>query len=262
MSENTDGASDQPVPPEVQSPPGQLPRSQRLTDPRALRAYAHPTRMRLVGLLRTQGPCTATRAAELTGESVASCSYHLRMLAKYGLVEVAAGGQGREKPWRATASATEWPHASEDPAVSEAAEAVEAVVADRYAELLRHAVATRRSLPGEWQQAVRIGDTLLYLTAAELSDIHGRIDALLHPFEERAARPEVRPAGARLVQVIEAAFPLSPEPSSGREVEASEAARTGGAAAAEEGGEAPTRARRRTRPAPARPDGNEEGKEA
>ena len=66
----------------------------RLSDPRALRAYAHPTRMELVGLLRREGPLTATRAAELTGESVASCSYHLRMLAKYDLVEKAEGGRG------------------------------------------------------------------------------------------------------------------------------------------------------------------------
>ncbi|RKE22812.1 helix-turn-helix domain-containing protein [Streptomyces sp. TLI_171] len=81
----------------------------RLTDPRALRAYAHPTRMALVGLLRREGPLTATRAAELLGtESVASCSFHLRQLAKYGLVEEAGGGHGREKPWRATAAFTSW----------------------------------------------------------------------------------------------------------------------------------------------------------
>ena len=39
----------------------------RLTDPRALRAYAHPVRMKLMGLLRTRGALTATRAAELLG---------------------------------------------------------------------------------------------------------------------------------------------------------------------------------------------------
>src|SRR2546426_926461 len=77
--------------------------SVRLTDPRALRAYAHPTRIELVGLLRRQGPLTATQAAGLIGESVAGCSFHLRQLAKYGLVEEAGGGRGREKPWRATA---------------------------------------------------------------------------------------------------------------------------------------------------------------
>ena len=80
----------------------------RLTDPRALRAYAHPVRMALVGLLRTEGPLTATRAAELLGESSGTCSFHLRQLAKYGLVEEAGGGTGREKPWRATATSTDW----------------------------------------------------------------------------------------------------------------------------------------------------------
>src|ERR1700691_4692285 len=89
-----------------------LPRSVRLSDPRALRAYAHPTRMALVALLRRDGPHTATQAAGAIGESVASCSFHLRQLAKYGLVEE-AGGRGREKPWRATAMFTEL-----DPAAS------------------------------------------------------------------------------------------------------------------------------------------------
>src|ERR1700730_15563204 len=80
----------------------------RLTDPRALRAYAHPVRMALVGLLRTEGPLTATRGAELLGESSGTCSFHLRQLARYGLVEEAGGGTGREKPWRATTTSTAW----------------------------------------------------------------------------------------------------------------------------------------------------------
>src|ERR1700761_5736702 len=73
----------------------------RLTDPRALRALAHPIRLELVGLLRRLGPLTATQAAELIGESSGSTSFHLRQLAKYGLVEDAGGGAGRERPWRA-----------------------------------------------------------------------------------------------------------------------------------------------------------------
>src|ERR1700721_203826 len=80
----------------------------RLTDPRALRAYAHPVRMKLVGLLRAHGALTATKAGALIGESSGTCSFHLRQLAKYGLVEEAGGGTGREKPWRATTTSTEW----------------------------------------------------------------------------------------------------------------------------------------------------------
>src|SRR6266480_7471248 len=86
----------------------EVPRTIELTDPRALRAIAHPVRMRLVGLLRREGPLTATRAAELLGESSGTCSFHLRQLARYGLVEEAGGGTGREKPWRATTTSTAW----------------------------------------------------------------------------------------------------------------------------------------------------------
>src|SRR5688572_22451978 len=104
----------------------------QLTDPRALRAYAHPIRMTLLGLLRLEGPKTATEAAAATGESVASCSFHLRQLAKYGLVEEVEGVRGRSKPWRATATYTSWQSDSDDPAVAAAATALDRQVLDHY----------------------------------------------------------------------------------------------------------------------------------
>ncbi|SED39596.1 helix-turn-helix domain-containing protein [Streptomyces sp. TLI_105] len=182
------------------------PRSIRLTDPRALRAYAHPLRMSLVGLLRSSGPFTATRAAELTGESVASCSYHLRMLAKYGLVEEAPGGRGREKPWRATARYTEWPDHSEDATVAEAADALSAAVIERYFERVTRALENRRRLPKEWREAEEFGDSLLHLTAEELTDLGERIGELLRPYEARTSDPSLRPAGARPVSILRIAY--------------------------------------------------------
>ncbi|WP_418957001.1 winged helix-turn-helix domain-containing protein [Streptomyces tritici] len=185
---------------------GETPRSVRLTDPRALRAYAHPTRMTLVGLLRRSGPFTATRAAELTGESVASCSYHLRILAKYGLVEVAPGGRGREKPWRATAQFTDWPEYSEDPAVAEAADALNVAVAERYFDRVVRAMESRHRLPRVWQEAEQFGDSLVYLTPEELAGLGERMDALLRPYEDRETDPALRPEGARPVSVLRIAF--------------------------------------------------------
>src|SRR3954453_19689864 len=85
-----------------------LERGMELTDPRAMRAYAHPVRLALIGLLRRHGPMTATQAAERLGESSGTCSFHLRQLAKYGFCEEAGGGKGRQKPWRATATFTTW----------------------------------------------------------------------------------------------------------------------------------------------------------
>ncbi|MCX2179799.1 helix-turn-helix domain-containing protein [Streptomyces sp. SKN60] len=182
------------------------PRSIQLTDPRALRAYAHPTRMTLVGMLRREGPFTATRAAELTGESVASCSYHLRMLAKYGLVEQAPGGKGREKPWQATARFTEWPDHSDDVAVAQAADALNVAAAEVYFERIVRAVEHRHTLPQEWQEAERFGDTLLHLTPEELTTLGERVDELLRPYEEREADPARRPEGAQPVAIVHIAF--------------------------------------------------------
>ena len=34
------------------------------------------------------------------GESPSNCSFHLRQLAKYGFVEEAEGGTGRQRPWQ------------------------------------------------------------------------------------------------------------------------------------------------------------------
>ncbi|CAM5301384.1 winged helix-turn-helix domain-containing protein [Streptomyces tanashiensis] len=194
--------------PEISEPQSgdQQPRSIRLTDPRALRAYAHPLRMSLVGLLRSSGPFTATRAAGLTGESVASCSYHLRILAKYGLVEEAPGGRGREKPWRATARYTEWPEYSEDTSIAEAADALSAAVAERYFERVTKAMENRHRLSREWREAEQFGDSLLHLTPEELAGLGERIDELLRPYEERASDPSLRPEGARPVSILRIAY--------------------------------------------------------
>ncbi|MGW7490101.1 winged helix-turn-helix domain-containing protein [Streptomyces sp. NPDC054786] len=194
----------------------------QLSDPRALRAYAHPTRMELVGLLRREGPLTATRAAELTGESVASCSYHLRMLAKYDLVEEAEGGRGREKPWRATAQFTGWPEYSDDPDVAEASTALNVALAENYFAKMTHALEQRAALPRAWQQAEQYGDVSLYLTAEELTELGEQVMELLSPYAARLQDPGSRPAEARLVSFLRVAFVRHIETRSGS------ASRTGG----------------------------------
>ncbi|WP_405010488.1 helix-turn-helix domain-containing protein [Kitasatospora sp. NBC_01539] len=184
----------------------------RLTDPRALRAYAHPTRMALVGLLRQEGPLTATRAAELVGESVASCSFHLRQLARYGLVEEAGGGRGREKPWRATALYTSWDTADADPATAEAAGALQRTVVERYAALAERWLAAQRTEEPAWRHAAGISDTLLHLTAGELAELAAGMDALMRPYLGRLGGAADRPAGSRPVLLVRMALPSDTAP--------------------------------------------------
>jgi predicted ArsR family transcriptional regulator len=180
----------------------------RLTDAKALRAYAHPVRMALVGLLRTEGPLTATRAAELLGESSGTCSFHLRQLARYGLVEEAGGGTGREKPWRATTTSTAWDATGGGtPETAAAAGLLNTVIAEQYFEQLMRWLEASPDQPAEWQQAVQFGDRILYVTAEELEELSRRVRELVDEYFERQVRPELRPPGSRLVTWLHLAFP-------------------------------------------------------
>jgi DNA-binding transcriptional ArsR family regulator len=191
---------------------------QRLTDPRALRALAHPIRLELVGLLRLRGPLTATRAAELIGESSGSTSFHLRQLAKYGLVEEAGGGKGRERPWRATAMFTGWPDVADSPELAAASGLLGGVIAEKYFEWLMRWLDQRDREPAEWQEAAGFGDTVVWVTAEELSELGRQQDALTDRFLERWTKPEARPPGARPIALVQIAVPVEGadgEPSSG-----------------------------------------------
>src|SRR5918996_4770531 len=185
-------------------------RTTELTDPRALRAVAHPVRLALVGLLRREGPLTATRAGELLGESPSSCSFHLRQLAKHGLVEDAGGGHGRERPWRATALFTSWGEATGDPEVDTASELLTAVVAEHYFDRVREWLARRPSEPVAWQQAAPFGDQMLFVTPAELAALAAAFTEFCERYLERTTKPELRPERARPVGIIQIAYPLRP----------------------------------------------------
>ncbi len=75
----------------------------RLTDPKMMRALAHPARIAIWTHIALRGSVTATECAEVAGLSPSACSYHLRTLARYGFIEEdrASAANGRERPWRA-----------------------------------------------------------------------------------------------------------------------------------------------------------------
>ena len=179
----------------------------RLTDPRALRAMAHPIRLSLIGALRREGPLTATQAGELIGESSASCSFHLRQLAKYGLVEDAGGGKGRERPWRATTLFTSWPDVAEGPEAAAASSLLSSVLAERYFETLMRWLEAKPDQPEQWQHAAHFGDSMLYVTPEELIALAAQTQAMMDRFLDRLEHPELRPPGARQVTYLHLAFP-------------------------------------------------------
>jgi predicted ArsR family transcriptional regulator len=179
----------------------------RLDNATALRAYAHPVRMKLILALRTRGPLTATQAARLLGESSGTCSFHLRQLAKYGLVEETGDGTGREKPWRATTTSTGWDEVQKTPEATAAASALSEVLAESYFAQLMRWLEARPGESEEWQRAAFIGDRLLWVTADELAEIGRDLAAIVDRYFERQVKPELRPPGARLATYLHLGFP-------------------------------------------------------
>lgn len=67
-----------------------------------MRVVSHPARWRVLNELLAGHTLTGTQAAELVGLTPSAMSYHLRRLAKLGLVEQVASDDGRERPWHAS----------------------------------------------------------------------------------------------------------------------------------------------------------------
>ena len=179
-----------------------------LSDPRTLRALAHPTRLALVGLLRQHGTLTATQAAQLLGLNSGACSFHRRQLAKYVLVEEVSS-PCRQKLWRATAEATSWPAVATEPEMTAAVRLLSGVLVERYADIMLSWVDRRPDEPEAWQRAGWLGDALLHITADELNDLREQIERLVAPYERRVFEQDSRPAGSRPVSVLQAAIPLN-----------------------------------------------------
>jgi predicted ArsR family transcriptional regulator len=183
----------------------------QLTDPRALRAVAHPTRLKLIALLRRLGPLTATQAGERIGESPSGCSFHLRSLAKWGLVEEAGGGRGRERPWQATANGHEWAARGPSEEVDEAGDLLTRVVVERWFDEALQWVDRRHEETREWANAAIFDDRMIAATAAELEELNRRIGEILDPYMQRVGHPDTQPAGARTVVFVQLGFPIPDE---------------------------------------------------
>lgn len=177
-----------------------------LTDPRALRALAHPTRLAILEQLREGHGGTATSCGQAVGISPAAASYHLRSLAKWGLVEEAGGGTGRERPWRAVGTGFSFDSAAAESTVEIAAAA--ALGGQLVASGERWTSEFVQAEPGlepEWRRASHLANKTLLVTAAEAEEVVARIEELLEPYG-RSTRADP-PAEARTVRLLLRLFP-------------------------------------------------------
>jgi DNA-binding transcriptional ArsR family regulator len=185
-----------------------------ITDSEVLAALAHPLRVALLYQLGALGTRTASQCAQSLGETPANCSYHLRQLAKVGLVTREESGDGRERPWRSVYTGIDLrpPVDDPDPEVMTAARAARASLAN--VEIEEHARLAGQYLRLEpradpaWREAAAGASYSLRLTAEELAALVRALDALIRPYIG-LTRPDP-PEGAQPVHLDYKAF-LRPE---------------------------------------------------
>lgn len=179
-----------------------------LTDPKTMRALAHPARIAIWTHLGLRGPATATECADIARLSPSACSYHLRTLARYGLVEEdpASAADGRERPWRARLLAF---NMSDGPGVPAATQVASRLLVENMraaAEEVRVRYLARQSeYSAGWQAASGELFSVAYVTAEELQRMREQVIEVMAPY--RRLDPDSRPAGARPVRITLDLFP-------------------------------------------------------
>jgi predicted transcriptional regulator len=191
------------------------PGSFSLTDPKAMRALAHPVRVALIEALgfADNQTLTATEASELLGESPANCAFHLRTLAKYGLVEETGGGRGRQRPWRLAHRGIDISPPWQDSETRLAADAVASVWIGRWMQRASERLGRVVSYPGGWQQAALASESVVHLTAEEAEAVGERLRQVIEPYRERRDDASLRPAGSLPYELLLFGYPLTDPPS-------------------------------------------------
>jgi DNA-binding transcriptional ArsR family regulator len=184
-----------------------------ISDPRTMRALAHPMRIALLEAIMREGSLTATRAAELLDDTPGNMSWHLQTLAKYGYVEEAGGGRGRSRPWRLVDVTHSFDAASVDVEHAAAEDALEASLYQRTFEQLRTWWSQRRSYPVKWRRAAFSCHATTYLTAEEMKQLTDDVNRLFVRYRDRARDKSLRPPGALPVHLVAFGHPLPPMPS-------------------------------------------------
>jgi DNA-binding transcriptional ArsR family regulator len=180
--------------------------ARKITDPKTLRVLAHPVRFALLNHLMTYRERTASQCAAAVDASPSACSYHLRELAKVGIVEPVPAEDGRERPWRATGRGFSFRAEPGDAAGLALQNNVAAVMLDRGTEAARDFLLRIEHLDEEWRNAASLGGYALVMTATELAELIGRLDELIAPY--RTLVRDDPPAGAARVHMDLHAFPL------------------------------------------------------
>jgi DNA-binding transcriptional ArsR family regulator len=155
----------------------------RVLDTGALRALAHPLRVRIYDILSQYGPQTASSLAEKLGESSGSTSYHLRALAKQDLIqECTDRGTGRERWWERPVGGVSFANA--DAMKTPAGRAATQIVMNeffrnRQEQLMTFMNAGIASAGEKWESGTMISTATARLTPEQSKELSSKIMALI-----------------------------------------------------------------------------------
>ncbi len=154
-----------------------------------LRALAHPLRLRALGLLRRNGPATATQLAAQLGESSGALSYHLRQLEAYGFItDDDRPGAGRERWWRAVHRTSRYDNTDATPeerlAGAEYLRAVGHVYGDRLHRFADRWDTLDDEVGREYSDAATMSDWNLRLTPARVNELRAAVEQLLEGYRD------------------------------------------------------------------------------
>jgi DNA-binding transcriptional ArsR family regulator len=180
-----------------------------IEDPAALRALAHPLRLRLLGSLRIHGPGTASTLGRRLGESSGATSFHLRSLAKHGfVVDDESRGNGRERWWRAADTGSSWSLAPDEAGRAEAGRALTRLLVHEHARRLLAFVDGIDDWPFEWRDTAIVSDRYVTVTPDRLTELNEEIAKVVERYADEPSTTE----DAERVLVIYDAFPERGDP--------------------------------------------------
>lgn len=151
-----------------------------------IKALSNPLRMRIYLVLRVEGRMSIGRLCEQVGAPAGSVSYHVRVLAKAGLIESAnePGQDGRESYWKAREGGED-PNGAAD-AANANAENFRRTRNAVYDEMYRQYLNSVEVLPTEWREAEFASDSVLDLTPSELGEFVSDYEQLLKKWDSRS----------------------------------------------------------------------------
>ncbi|NYJ05607.1 ArsR/SmtB family transcription factor [Petropleomorpha daqingensis] len=194
-----------------------MPHRRKELDAASLKALAHPLRVQIMRQLDLREHMSVTSLAQELGETTGAVSYHLRQLARHGLVEeVDAPEEPGDRPavgrrrrmWR---MAVDEIHISgnaflTDPDTKEAAGFLLREFESARSRRLAHWFATSTTWPEEWQNASSDMDGTLTLDPAQTRALADELKAVIDRYRELPPG-----AGARHVDVQYAVYPTAEE---------------------------------------------------